>query len=677
MPIWQQASPRLIPFKTINGGIRLDASTLEMPPNACLDAANWSIGLLGPVRSSLLQYYLASGYTVDYPPIRGVVNFYKADGSQVTIVFDRKFIYEVNPSSGFTGKYMTEAVGTIAATAGSVTITGTGTGWNSDVNPGDIIILDADGSGNGPEELEISSVGGATALDVSTAPTYNHAAGTDFVIRKAFAASTPYQVDYVVADNKVIFVDSNRYATAYDGTTYDEYTSSYTDIPTAVAYYMDRVWFGRIQTGAADHRQRWVWSKTTDHTDFSEGYFADTPYVRGYIQRGLPLGPMMVSYLTDSIWLGRRTNIGGNALPLAFDYAQSRVIGLTGPRAVCMWQDVHYFVSQDNIYANTNRGLVAIGTPVVTETIRKCSNPYNIFVTPDPTNDRIVFGFPTDGDIAKLWFFNYKAKAWSYDEVICTMIQNANVGSSLTWDSLNSGDYSTGTVDGTAAASAVVGTGTLWNANAAVGDTIFIDDDGDGEYEQWYEIDTVTDDTHLIVVGTLSASFAGKPYYIVAAADAWESLDSTYPTWDSMGQEDGAVSYFFIGKDGRLFTLSDSATTDYNGSTPTAVLVLGDYEEGTPSNDKYWSRLSLRIDRYLSGDVVFKIRYSTDQGRTWYTVDDDIKIAEGDLEGYTNFKARGSLIRFEISTSSTVESFAISQLTRRVLKRGLEISVED
>ena len=544
------------------------------------------------------------------------------------------------------------------------------------MNPGDVIVLDADGSGNGPEELVIESVGGATSLVVETAPTSSHAAGTDYEIRKAFGADNPYQVDWVVADNKVIFVDSVRYPTAFDGSTYDVYNASYTDVPTAVGYFLDRVWFARIVGSGADHRQRLVWSKTTDRTDFSEGYFVDIPYVRGYIQRLMPLGPFLVAYFTDSIWIGRRSNVPGNALPLSFDQALSRVIGLIGPRALCAWQDVHYIVGQDNIYANTNRGLIAIGTPVVQQTIRECSMPYNIYATPDPDNDRIVFGFPKDGDIAELWYFDYKAKAWSYDELSCTMVQNANVGSSLTWDLLNSGDYSTGTVDGTAAGTTVTGTGTDFASNASAGDTIFIDEDGDGEYEQWYEIDSVTDATHLEIVGTLSASFSGADYYIVAAENAWDALDNTYPTWDSMGQESGAVSYFFVGRAGRLFTFSEEATTDYNGDTPIAKIVLGDFDEGTQDNDKLWSRLSVRIDSYVSDDITFAVRYSTDQGQTWETAD-DLVIEQGSLEGYTNFKARGSTIRFELSTSSAVESFTIDQMNRRVLQRGLETSVED
>ena len=130
MPIWEQARPRIVPFGVLNGGIRQDVPTHAVPKGACLDAANYSVGLRGPKRSPLLQYYLASGYAVDYPPIRGVVNFYKADGTQITIAYDRKFMYEVNPATGFTGKYMTETTGTIEATAGNTTITGTGTSWD-------------------------------------------------------------------------------------------------------------------------------------------------------------------------------------------------------------------------------------------------------------------------------------------------------------------------------------------------------------------------------------------------------------------------------------------------------------------------------------------------------------------------------------------------------------------
>lgn len=67
--------------------------------------------------------------------------------------------------------------------------------------------------------------------------------------------------------------------------------------------------------------------------------------------------------------------------------------------------------------------------------------------------------------------------------------------------------YNTGTVAVTSGAPGIVGTGTSWLANVAVGDKIHIGaDDQDSATATWYTVLTVVDDTHI----TLTANYVGS-----------------------------------------------------------------------------------------------------------------------------------------------------------------------
>ena len=75
--------------------------------------------------------------------------------------------------------------------------------------------------------------------------------------------------------------------------------------------------------------------------------------------------------------------------------------------------------------------------------------------------------------------------------------------------------YITGTV--AASGTAVTGTGTAWTTNAAVGDEIaFGSTTKNDPTGTWYTIDTVTDDTHL-VLHTSAGTVAGR-YFLHAPA---------------------------------------------------------------------------------------------------------------------------------------------------------------
>ena len=242
-------------------------------------------------------------------------------------------------------------------------------------------------------------------------------------------------------------------------------------------HFLDRLWFGHITSGGTEYRQKIAWSKTTDKTDFSHGYELSLPYTQGFVRRLVPMGPLAVAYFTDAIWVGRQTGIAGDALPLSFTQVGKAGLGLVGDRAVVAWGNYHYFVGSDNVYRFSNKGLEAIGTPVLSKTVKECSYPENIVVAPDPATNRIVFWFPQDYEqISELWFFNYQIGAWSYAEFPVQMLALSAIINAVTFDDVS----------------------TNW-------------DDADSTYPNWAAIGDTSGVKRYLIVGRTDRLYAQTP----------------------------------------------------------------------------------------------------------------------------------------------------------------------
>ncbi len=60
-------------------------------------------------------------------------------------------------------------------------------------------------------------------------------------------------------------------------------------------------------------------------------------------------------------------------------------------------------------------------------------------------------------------------------------------------------DYQTGSAAVTNGSTAVVGTDTFWTANISAGDYFRVDNNGTGDSSKWYKVDTVTDNTNIVL----------------------------------------------------------------------------------------------------------------------------------------------------------------------------------
>ena len=424
-------------------GMILNQAGHKLPEGAVIQAKDCIAGPEGLRRRPITESYVAG--TLDYLPAQGLIELWKTDGTQILVALDQKFIYEASPGAGtFTGKYWEYAVGTCSETTGTITGAG-GTLWDtaaSEIQVGDVFVIDANGSGDGPEESIITAItndntlvvtGGAAAF----AGTYG--GGTDYKIRRAFRSSAPYLTDYVVFGGKIIFADGSRFLYSYDGTTFTDFSSGVTAyVPRAVGFWKDRCYIGNIAEGGNIERQRVRWSGVgpTNWGTWGTDDWYDMPYTSGAIQRIIGMSDVLISYFDDCLFIGTPTAQAN--LPVKFRKLETGGIGLVGPHAVHGWLDGHFFVGQDNIYFINNKGYHPIGTPVVSDTIRDCENVWRIYVTPDPRNDRVVFAFPETGTtITKFWSFNYKSKAWSYDEISATAVVGSTIqDTTVTWGDL-------------------------------------------------------------------------------------------------------------------------------------------------------------------------------------------------------------------------------------------------
>lgn len=443
--------PVFTTIRPLNKGMVRNLAPTGMEPGSFWNAQNYMVGINGPKRRpGFIRLMGGNQVAAADRPLVDIAAFWKTDGTQEAGLITSRYFYQFKTYSAPTVKNWTCSEGT-CSTSGS-TVTGSGTNWDSDdpngwIRAGDYIVLDADGSGDGPETIEISAVTNDTTLALASTPVGTYGAGTDYEIHRGFVVDDDYLVDWVVVagdTNKLIMSDYSRPPYSYDGTDFTTLDDDIAYIPACVAYFggsrSDRLWLLNTKEGTygseLNYFQRIRWSSATDVTDFAAADYIDLPYGNTPIKKGLNLGYTFVIYLGDAIFYGRPANDPN--LPYVFDRLGTDGVGLIGPKAVVSYLNGHFFVGQDNIYfLGSDLSVERIGTPIVEQTIHACDSMNKIYVAIDTVRDQILFGFPESGDsIEKIWHFNYKAKAWSYTERVATFLSNPLIDIGLTWDDL-------------------------------------------------------------------------------------------------------------------------------------------------------------------------------------------------------------------------------------------------
>lgn len=663
-----------------NKGIILHLPPQYLPEGACLEAKNF-LGVGGGLKRRP-GISLFSSIVVPHPPWQDLLSFWSATGSQTLIGVDQRFAYRVATASntGLYWEFHPAAAAdhiTVSATpvATNLVTNDTDVHWDDAVNEiqhGDMLVYGA----TYEYEEGIASVTNGTALVLTNVAAYYH--GANWKIRRAFGAVNPSLVDSTVLTGgapKILFADGSRFLYSYDGTTFTDYNAAETGfIPSCVTYFKNRIWIANILEATVQHRQRIRWTELGDMDDFTSGGYLDLPYVKGAIKRLVPLGDFLVAFFDDAIYVGRPTNLLN--MPLSFQKLETGGIGLLGMKAVTEWIDSLFFVGQDDIYALSPAGLVAVGTPVVCKTIAETTSTHHwkICSATDLLNDRVVFGFPKSSDeVEEVWSYNYKTKAWTWDGVNCHMLASNSWVDNLTWEDFVTQDYDTGHVTMVITDKTLVGTAVDWvTEGVAPGDSILIDSLGTGNYDFVTTVDSVTNLTTIEMIDAADVNAALVHYRIVKVASTWEGSQlAAYLSWESIRGSSTTVKDIYILKYDTIWKYVVEGQND-NGSAIGVELVTRDMDFNVPDDDKTFYELAVKVETWVASNVDFTVSGSSDRGQHWKALG-TLRIATNHDEGKVNFRLKGACCRFRLTSISDVASYTLNELTLKVRGLGAEV----
>lgn len=442
--------PKNIPIRPLNKGMFRDVPPTLIPEGGMYTVQNGLIKRGGIQKRPGSTLYMGGNAVPGADqPILGVAPLWQTDGSQAGCLLTSRYLYTISGYAAPVVQNYSWTVGGTTCSCDPATVTVEGSSgdcdWdNADVfsvetgsrGKGDYFVFDPAGVGIGPEVIEIASITDDDTIVLVSAPALAWAALTPWAIYKRFHVVNNTLLDWTTADNTLIITDNKRTPYSFDGATLTEFDSGISYVCGCLCVMDQRLWLGNIFEDSEYHRNRLRWSSATNKKDLDPVFFLDIDHPgSGAIRRLMPLGNLLVAYFDDGIHIGRQTNIP--LLPRAFQMVESGRIGLIGSRAVTGFLNGHAFVGQDDIYFLSAQGLERIGSPVIEATIHACTRPDRIYAAFDPLNERLVFGFPELGaEIEKIWSYNYKTKAWSYDLISCTSLTNPLLDLDLTWEDM-------------------------------------------------------------------------------------------------------------------------------------------------------------------------------------------------------------------------------------------------
>jgi len=632
-------SPKNIAIRPINKGMILNLPTNGLPDGSVTKAQNFIVQNQGPKRRPGWQSQAGAATIAsnDRPSVdMGVL--WNTAGTQKLLLIGTKFVHEVTLASGFTVKYWTYAAGTLSVS--TTTATGSGTEWNHNfIQGGDSIILDADGSGDGPEEIAISSVTNDTTIVMATTPTGTYGAGTDYVIRRALQAASPYLVDFAVAENTLWVCDGDdeRHLYEYDGTNFT----------VKVAYSTGTV----SNTGTA---------VTGSGTAFDGNVMIGDYIVLDADGSSNPAEAISIASVDSATGLtlseSPTTNHSG------VDY--QIISGVTGIRAVCSFADRLWIA---NVYESSVRERQRI----------RWTNPanYNIF----PAANFLDLPY-TNGEILRLIPLGSMLIAY-FDDCIYYGRATGITGLPYAFSRINTGGV--GLVGTKAICEYLdghffVGQDDIYYLGADVGlkpigspvvrDTIRSCD--------YFNLIYVVPDprNERIAFGfPTSNTRVEKVWSYYYKSQAW-SYDNTTASFLAGTHVTTSTDWrLFRGTTGgALEDMTVAGTTDPSSAAIVGVIESGDYDFGLPNLNKTVSRLSVKVDNAPSVSLAFNAFGSVNRGVSFTSLG-RISLSAGEDEGYVNFKETGSLFRWKLSTSSVVAPYTISEVVLRARQRGREV----
>jgi len=431
------ASAKNIPIRPLTAGVQRGIPPEQVPNGGFLTIQNALVTERGLRRR---PGYVRLGIEDPIPYLmHDLALVWNSLGTQDIGVITEKTLFAYSLVLGATEVPWAYSTGSISV-SGS-TVTGTGTAWTTnDILPGDLLRA-------GGFEAEVDAIADADTMSIKNSNIPDDTYAT-YSIQRAFGPTDLAGYGFTIFNGRLIIADSKRPLITWNEPTDTlEYWTTDTAnmlpgnvpfVPKVVRAFMDRIWVANTYDATDGYqRQRIRWSNLADTTDFSTATsYIDIPYLGGEILDMAPLGNRLIVYFQDGIYAGIPTSFP--LLPLRFDRIETGGIGLVSNKAVAVWQGVHFFCGQDNIYVIDQNGIQPIGTPMIADVLARCSNPTEIRAFTDPDNSQVIFGFPIDSvdQVNELWYFNTHTKAWSSGLVNTHMMSGGLLRSYNAWDAL-------------------------------------------------------------------------------------------------------------------------------------------------------------------------------------------------------------------------------------------------
>ena len=278
------------------------------------------------------------------------------------------------------------------------------------------------GAGVSEPSHEISSVAPGVLTLLSDA---GSAAMGEYSIRRRFISENPDLADWAIIYEDLVIATRQRELALVDITQSRIEPLVTTPTPSGrfdascVAFFKGRVFAGDV-TDELDGRvrNRLRWSSVTNPRDWSfSTAFLDFDNSTSPLMRLLPLGPVLVAYFRDAVFLGQPTGDAG--LPVAFQEVETGGVGLVGQRALAEVPNGHFFVGVDNFYFLSSSGLTAIGDKVRRESIQSCREKWRVFALHDRTHSRVLFGIPGESGrgFRNIWVYDYATQSWGNEQL--------------------------------------------------------------------------------------------------------------------------------------------------------------------------------------------------------------------------------------------------------------------
>jgi hypothetical protein len=168
---YEDIDPKFFPIRPLKGMIRNNS------PSLLQTGEFWTISNAYPLQEGIRKRdgysYYAGGNQIAAldRPILGIVPGWQTDGTQFACALTSRYLYTISGYAAPTVVHWTYSTGKIGVS--STTVTGYGSDWDATANylfANDYIVIDADESGDGPEEILISSITDHNTLTLDSAP---------------------------------------------------------------------------------------------------------------------------------------------------------------------------------------------------------------------------------------------------------------------------------------------------------------------------------------------------------------------------------------------------------------------------------------------------------------------------------------------------------------------------